>query len=788
MSVAAATASKPFETYEESKTPEELEHTVIVNEDDPDLVPFKALKHKISYETLNAITVKPFKLETMTPVQSAVLGLLPELVRPHDHVNEGNTKLPARDILVKARTGTGKTLAFLVPAIEARVKAIERAGRDAVAQTGKTVDRSLEGRAKRVFAKTHVGTLIISPTRELATQIANEALRLAHHHDDLEVRLFTGGVSKRAQLRDWMRGRRDIVVATPGRLLDLLASEPDVRAGLAKTQMLILDEADTLLDMGFRDDIDNIIKYLPQSPVRQTFMFSATVSEAIRQVAKRTLAREHEFINTVGADELPVHQAIPQYHTVLPDASHQIPYVLRLIAHDQLTNPSKSKIVLFLPTTKMTQLFATVVRELGKTCLPSLKNTRVYEIHSKKAQDSRMNTSNSFRADKSGASILVTSDVSARGVDYPGVTRVIQVGIPGGTDQYVHRVGRTGRAGTSGRGDLVLLPWEIGFVTWKLNDMPLKPLTVTELKTQLEAVATKYDENPKGRFFSNSTLKAIEYIDRDVKSLLPNLDEMAVRETFASLLGYYITKSPELRVQKGVIVEGCRNWTVEACGLPKAPFVSDAFLSRLGYNDNRTKHFRGDFQRDSPSKGAGPHWMGRGAQKSRFAEKTPAWMTTQGELHPDDPTSRPEEYISKRYDVNSSSENFGQRGDDSTGFGSPVNLGAREGFSRPKRDFGGDRRDFGGDRREFGGQRREFGGEKRQFGGERREFGGERRQFGGERREFGGERRQFGGERREFGGQRREFGGEKREFGGQRRDFGGDRRDGGERRAFTPRR
>lgn len=175
----------------------------------------------------------------MTAVQAAVLPLLPDLIKPHSSSSaEGNPPPAARDLLVKARTGTGKTLAFLVPAIEARLNAIEEAGRQAVKNAGLVTDKHLESRAKRIFTRTEVGTLIISPTRELATQIANETLRLAYHHDTFEVRLFTGGTSKRLQMRDWMKGRRDIVVATPGRLLDLLHSEPEVKNGIAKTQIV----------------------------------------------------------------------------------------------------------------------------------------------------------------------------------------------------------------------------------------------------------------------------------------------------------------------------------------------------------------------------------------------------------------------------------------------------------------------------------------------------------------------------------------------------------------------
>ena len=201
-----------------------------------ELPTFQSLKGSISYPTLKAITVKPFQLTHMSPVQAQVLPLLPQLAEAYDPTSSGAR--PPRDLLVKAKTGTGKTLAFLVPAIESRLKAIDEHGKIAVKNANLTTDKHLEGRVKRKFVREEVGTLIISPTRELATQIANEALRLTHHHDDFEVRLFVGGVSKRMQMRDWMKGRRDIVVATPGRLRDFLLSEPEVLRGIEKTKLV----------------------------------------------------------------------------------------------------------------------------------------------------------------------------------------------------------------------------------------------------------------------------------------------------------------------------------------------------------------------------------------------------------------------------------------------------------------------------------------------------------------------------------------------------------------------
>ena len=182
---------------------------------------FSTIRTKVSPETLRAITDKPFNHTHMSSVQAAVLPLLPELARPYDRESHG----PSRDLLVKAKTGTGKTLAFLVPAIEARIKAIEKAGVDALEKNGGQPDARVVENAKRTYARKTAGTVIISPTRELATQIAQEAIKLTHWHKGFEVKLFTGGSSKGLQLRESRLGRNDIIVATPGRIRDVLEND-----------------------------------------------------------------------------------------------------------------------------------------------------------------------------------------------------------------------------------------------------------------------------------------------------------------------------------------------------------------------------------------------------------------------------------------------------------------------------------------------------------------------------------------------------------------------------------
>ncbi|EIW55511.1 DEAD-domain-containing protein [Trametes versicolor FP-101664 SS1] len=563
------TEAEPVVTREENVDAESSEPLVeeakpekppVANHDQPK---FETLQGVASPLVLQALVKSPFRLTHMSPVQAAVLPLLPKLLEDHDA--EGATG--PRDLLVKARTGTGKTLAFLIPAVEARLKRLQErsewAAEELQTQSKPKLDRVVEQ-----YARENVGAIIISPTRELATQIANEALKLTRHLDRFQVRLLVGGLPKRAQLREWNTRRRDIVVATPGRLRDCIENEPRFADEIKTAEQFILDEADTLLDMGFREDLQAITEVLKPSPERQTFMFSATVSKPIQQIARKTLAENHKFINCVPDNALPTHMSIPQYYTGLPSAEDQIPHILNLIAHDQLSNPGKSKVLVFLPTTALTQLYSSLLQESGNRILPVGSKTRWGDLHSRMTMSSRMRVSDWYRKDKSGASVLVTSDVSARGVDYPGVTRVIQVGIPSSGDVYVHRVGRTGRGSNmSGRADLVLMPWELGFLTWQLKDIPLKELTTNQLKEQVLELAQKVDASiPEGSEYHRQAVPTLENMETHLEAMQGRASEEDVRTAMVSVLAYYTAQHQELRVQMGVVSRGAHQWAAALLG------------------------------------------------------------------------------------------------------------------------------------------------------------------------------------------------------------------------------
>ena len=200
---------------------------------------FESLKGVLSRGTLRAITESPYKFTHMTSVQAAVFDHLPHLSNPYDpKASSDEPEPPPRDLLVKAKTGTGKTAAFAIPAIEQRLKALDAFGERALLDSGLPREKFDMAKALHVYARENAGVLVVSPTRELASQIAKEISNLACHQRGLHIQLVVGGSRRHLQMREWMTKRRDIVVATPGRLCDILESEPEVRKAFKTTSLV----------------------------------------------------------------------------------------------------------------------------------------------------------------------------------------------------------------------------------------------------------------------------------------------------------------------------------------------------------------------------------------------------------------------------------------------------------------------------------------------------------------------------------------------------------------------
>ncbi|KAL8499705.1 hypothetical protein ACS0TY_019613 [Phlomoides rotata] len=386
--------------------------------------------------------------ERMTMVQEATLPVI----------------LKGKDVLAKAKTGTGKTVAFLLPAIEHVVKLPPTA---------------------RDEKRPPILVLVICPTRELACQAAAEANKLLKFHPSIGVQVVIGGTRLTLEQKRMQANPCQILVATPGRLRDHIENTSGFATRLMGVKVLVLDEADHLLDMGFRKEIEKIIAAVPKQ--RQTLLFSATIPPEVRQICHVALKRDHEYINTVQEGSEETHSQVRQTHLVVSLDKHFS--LLYTMLKDHIADDVNYKVLVFCTTAKVTKLVAEFLGEL---------NLNVREIHSRKPQSYRTRVSDEFR--KSTGLILVTSDVSARGVDYPDVTLVVQMGVPSDKQQYVHRLGRTGRKGKEGQGILMLTPWEEFFLS-NVKDLPIskapEPLVDPDTKKKVERALSKIEMNTK---------------------------------------------------------------------------------------------------------------------------------------------------------------------------------------------------------------------------------------------------------------------------------------------------
>ncbi|XP_025015532.2 probable DEAD-box ATP-dependent RNA helicase 48 [Ricinus communis] len=372
--------------------------------------------------------------------------------------------LEGKDALVKAKTGTGKSAAFLLPAIEAVLKA---------------KSSNVKPRVSPIYV------LILCPTRELASQIAAEANAMLKYHDGISVQTLVGGTRFKDDQKRLEMNPCQIIVATPGRLLDHIENKGGLSVHLMGLKMLILDEADHLLDLGFRKDVEKIIDCLPRE--RHSLMFSATIPKEVRRISQLVLKREHAFIDTVGLGSVETPSKVKQFSMVVPHELHF--QVVHHFLKEHILQTPDYKVIVFCTTGMVTSLMYTLLREM---------KMNVKEIHSRKPQLYRTRVSDEFR--ESRRSILVSSDVSARGMNYPDVTLVIQVGLPTDREQYIHRLGRTGREGKDGEGILLLAPWEEYFLD-ELEDLPLDKLPIPDIdpetKLKVEDSMSKIDSSVK---------------------------------------------------------------------------------------------------------------------------------------------------------------------------------------------------------------------------------------------------------------------------------------------------
>jgi len=442
-------------------------------------------------------------LQTMTHVQAKTYGAARE----------------GKSILAHSRTGTGKTLAFLLP----------------------TIERLLDLDLDLYNPSFSIGMVVIAPTRELAIQIADQCEILLgfhnkyrHNSKQLTCACIYGGVKMQRDVRLLMgdhRGRNiipTILVSTPARLLEHLEGNSPLSKNyknnqhqklqrkkskfadlVANTKIVVLDETDRLLQGSNLYDTQRILSFMARTEKRQTLLFSATFPRKIRRllsnssiVKKKKKATnvdhtcgttaENKYSNEVGDDDFievncidDVYERInvdknklnklststsriEESYVVLQNLSQFIPLLLTILRREQQRDSQNYKILVFFPTVRLVRfLFQFIImysrggdnsNKRNTSQLLADDNNFIWEIHSRMSQSSREKASNSFRNARRG--ILFSSDVSARGLDYPDISLVVQMGAPSSDQDYIHRIGRTGRAGNLGRSLLVLLPFE----------------------------------------------------------------------------------------------------------------------------------------------------------------------------------------------------------------------------------------------------------------------------------------------------------------------------------------
>ncbi|WP_370677964.1 DEAD/DEAH box helicase [Pleomorphomonas sp. PLEO] len=321
--------------------------------------------------------------ETPTPIQTQAI---PDLLK-------------GRDLLGIAQTGTGKTAAFALPILQRLA-----AGRPA--------------QPRRVRA------LILSPTRELATQIAESFKTYARYMNHMSVAVVFGGVGHRPQ-EDRLKRGVDILVATPGRLMDHMAAG---MVSLETTEIFVLDEADQMLDMGFVQPVRRIVKTLPKA--RQSLFFSATMPKEIGQLAGEML------FNPVTVSVAPTGTTVER---VEQRVIHVETAAKRRLLLDVIVAEKPERALIFTRTKHGADR---VVRQLGQD------GVEAAAIHGNKSQAQREKALATFKA--GSTPILVATDIAARGIDVTGVSHVINYDLPNIPESYVHRIGRTARAGASG--------------------------------------------------------------------------------------------------------------------------------------------------------------------------------------------------------------------------------------------------------------------------------------------------------------------------------------------------
>lgn len=449
--------------------------------------------------------------------------------------------------VAQAKTGTGKTLAFLIPVIQRIIANQPELGE--------------RGRGPRRARSNDIRAIVLSPTRELAEQIAEEARKVTRMTGVI-VQAAVGGTQKNAMLRKTRMEGCHLLVATPGRLHDLL-SDPYSGIDAPKLEALVLDEADRMLEVGFEEQLQRILEFLParEQVPRQTLLYSATLPKNVVGLARSFInPKNFEFVQTVKVDEVPTHEKVPQFIVPCRGFENLAPALLELVRRelqkrieDKSLNPFKA--IIFLPTTSLVVAYASIFRRIRyhDNTLPA-----ILDIHSGLSQGERTRSAQYFRNAKSA--ILFSSDVTARGMDFPNVSHVIQIHMPNSRENYIHRLGRTGRAGKEGQGWLLLADIEIPAARDTLPGLPIQRCTDIE-SAALDA----------------SVMSEPTKVFREVQEGAQKLPFETLREAYTSFLGGAVA-----HIDRQDLVNEINSMCKYAWGMPEPPAINPKLARNMG--------------------------------------------------------------------------------------------------------------------------------------------------------------------------------------------------------------
>lgn len=435
--------------------------------------PFSDLK--LSEPTQRAIDTMGFS--TMTSVQEHTIPPL----------------LAGRDVLGAAKTGSGKTLAFLIPAIEMLY-------------------------SLKFKPRNGTGVIVVSPTRELALQIFGVAQELLQFHSQT-CAIVIGGANRRQEAEKLMKGV-NLLIATPGRLLDHLQNtEAFVFKNL---KSLVIDEADRILEIGFEEEMRQIIRILP-SDGRQTMLFSATQTTKVDDLARISLRKGPLYINVDEKRDTATADGLEQGYVVC-DSDKRF-----LLLFTFLKRNRNKKVIVFFSSCNSVKYYGELLNYIDMPVL---------DLHGKQKQQKRTNTFFEFCNAKTGT--LLCTDVAARGLDIPAVDWIVQFDPPDDPRDYIHRVGRTAR-GSKGKGKslMFLLPNELGFLRYlkearvPLNEFEFPSSKIANVQPQLQKlVSSNYWLNNSARDGYRSYLQA--YASHHLKQVyqIDKLDLAKVAKSF----------------------------------------------------------------------------------------------------------------------------------------------------------------------------------------------------------------------------------------------------------------